>query len=571
LGQSLHVSSIHTVRHLINDFGLAYPRKTLALTIALLVAGLLEGISVMALLTVFIGTGTQSAESTAIHAMTERILGGFGLDVTFNSILLLVVLLMLLKGAIAWWATKQVADAVTGVTAQLRSRLVWAVLRAQWSYFTSRPVGVFANALSGEADRTGQAYEAFCQVFANTVQLAVYVAVAFALSWQVTAAAIVLGGILTLALRQLARQDRRVGRDQTRLFKLLSVRVADGLKGIKPLKAMARENELGTFLQDKVFQLNDALKRSIIYKRAVGNIGEPLIAVALAIVIYAGNEFFQLTPVALLVMAAIFFRILTRIGQIQQAWQVVLHEESAYRSLKQIIDEAEHEREERPAGIVPALPSTIELSDVGFHYGATRVLQDVTLRITPGTITTIAGPSGSGKTTLTELIIGLRKPSSGCIAVGGIPLDEIDVEKWRSAIGYVPQEFSLFNDTVLANLTLGDPAVSERDVVKALQQADAWTFVQKLRLQLHTPVGESGLELSGGQRQRIALARALLRKPALLILDEATSSLDAETEAAICRTIQSLKSGLAVLVVTHQPAWLDVSDVVYRLPRTESA
>jgi ATP-binding cassette subfamily C protein len=445
------------------------------------------------------------------------------------------------------------------------------VLRAQWSYFTSRPVGLFSNALSGEADRTGQAYEALCQVFANAIQLVVYVAIAFLLSWQAAAAAVVVGGILAIALQKLAKADRQVGRDQTHLFKLLSVKVADGLKGIKPLKAMARENELGTFLQAKVVDLNEALKRSIIYKRAVGNISEPLIAVALAVVIYLGNAYFSLTPIALLAMSAILFRILTRVGHIQQAWQVALHEESAYQSLKQIIDEAEHERELRHQGVMPALPAVIELDGVGFSYGPKPILENVSFRITPGAITTLTGPSGSGKTTLTELIIGLRTPSAGLITVGGVSLDKIDAEKWRSAIGYVPQEFSLFNDTVLANLTLGDPSISMSDVVQALQQADAWTFVQMLRLQLQTPVGESGLELSGGQRQRIALARALLRRPALLILDEATSSLDPDAEAEICRTIQTLKGDRAILVVTHQPAWIDVADVVYRLPPLQSA
>jgi ATP-binding cassette, subfamily C, bacterial len=118
---------------------------------------------------------------------------------------------------------------------------------------------------------------------------------------------------------------------------------------------------------------------------------------------------------------------------------------------------------------------------------------------------------------------------------------------------------------VLANLTLGDHSIAEERAIEALQQADAWNFVQKLPQGLATRVGEAGLELSGGQRQRIALARALLRKPALLILDEATSSLDPDTEAGICRTIQTLKQDLVVLVVTHQPGWLSVADNVYRL------
>lgn len=552
---SEHVTSAQAIQNLVRDFAFTAPRRTAAFVAALVAAGLLEGLSVMTMLPFFVGAGSPSGQALA----------ALGLQPDLKTALGLVVVMMSLKGVISWWATLQVAQAVTDVTAKLRSRLISAVLRAQWSYFTSQPLGLFTNALSGEADRTGKAYEALCQILAYAIQVLVYLALALLLSWKAAVLAIVLGAGLTLILRRLARLDRNAGREQTRLFKLLAIRVADGLRGIKPLKAMAREAALAQFLQSNVLRLNTELKRAIIYWRAVANFGEPIIAVALAAVIYAGSEFFALSMSALLIMAALFFRILTRLGHIQQAWFTALHEENAYRSLKQLLQSAEQAQEMRHTGTLPKLPATIELTDVSFNYGATRILDTVTLRLEPGTITTVAGPSGSGKTTLTELIVGLRQPSSGRITVGGRPLDDIDTQKWRESIGYVPQEFSLFNDTVLANLTLGDHSIAEERAIEALQQADAWNFVQKLPQGLATPVGEAGLELSGGQRQRIALARALLRKPALLILDEATSSLDPDTEAGICRTIQTLKQDLVVLVVTHQPGWLSVADNVYRL------
>jgi len=558
---SERVTSAQAIQNLVRDFALAAPRRTAGFVVALVAAGLLEGLSIIALLPFFVGGETASSGVLAV----------LGIEPDLATALALAVVLISLKGAVSWWATLQVADAVTDVTAKLRSQLISSVLRAQWSYFTSRPLGAFTNALSGEADRTGKAYEALCQVAAYAVQVLVYLALALLLSWKMAILAIVLGAALTFVLRRLARLDRNVGREQTRLFKLLSIRIADGLRGIKPLKAMARETALAQFLEDNVLRLNTALKRSIVYRRAVGNFGEPVIAVALAVVIYVGSTVFELSLAALLVMAALFFRLLTRLGHIQQAWFTALHEESAYRSLKQMLQDADKAREIRHGGALPPLPAVIELADVGFSYGAKRVLEAVNLRLAPGTITTVTGLSGSGKTTLTELIVGLRQPSSGRITVGGLPLNEIDTQTWRESIGYVPQEFSLFNDSILANLTLGDAGITQDRAIDALRQADAWSFVQRLPQGLATSVGEAGLELSGGQRQRIALARALLRRPALLILDEATSSLDPETEAGICRTIQTLKHSLVVLVVTHQPGWLDVSDSVYRLPDNHSA
>jgi ATP-binding cassette subfamily C protein len=132
-------------------------------------------------------------------------------------------------------------------------------------------------------------------------------------------------------------------------------------------------------------------------------------------------------------------------------------------------------------------------------------------------------------------------------------------------VGYVPQEVLLFNSTIFENIVLGDPAITEADVKRALEEAGAMAFVDALPDGIHAPVGESGAMLSGGQRQRIALARALVHRPALLILDEATSALDPETEAEICQTVQRQAGKLTVLAITHQPAWVTIADRVYRV------
>jgi ATP-binding cassette subfamily C protein len=151
------------------------------------------------------------------------------------------------------------------------------------------------------------------------------------------------------------------------------------------------------------------------------------------------------------------------------------------------------------------------------------------------------------------------------VLIDGVPLSEIDIADWRHKIGYAPQDTVLLHDTILNNVTLGDPELDEADARRALEQADAWEFVESMPEGLQTSVGERGARVSAGQRQRIMLARALAHRPRLLILDEATSALDPDSEAAICETLRGLRGQLTIVAVSHQPALAEFADAVYRL------
>ena len=177
----------------------------------------------------------------------------------------------------------------------------------------------------------------------------------------------------------------------------------------------------------------------------------------------------------------------------------------------------------------------------------------------------MVGQSGSGKSTCLDLIIGLLQPQAGRILVDGVPVADLDLRAWRRNIGYVPQETVLLHDTVLNNITLGDPDVGETEAIWALEQAGAWSFVEELPEGVHHMVGERGGKLSGGQRQRIMIARALVHRPKLLILDEATTALDPQSEAAICQTLRDLRGEYTMLAISHQPALLEAADIAYRL------
>jgi ATP-binding cassette subfamily C protein len=239
--------------------------------------------------------------------------------------------------------------------------------------------------------------------------------------------------------------------------------------------------------------------------------------------------------------------------------------ESAFWSLRATIEQAEAAHELPRGREQPCLRKGITLKDVGLFYGEQRVLRNVSLCIPAGQVTAIIGPSGAGKTSTVDVIIGLVQPQAGEVWIDEVPLGEIDLRAWRGMVGYVPQETLLLHESVFLNVTLGDPLFTLAEVEAALRSAGAWDFVAALAEGVHTTVGERGSRFSGGQRQRIAIARALVHKPRLLILDEATASLDPASEAAICATVKKLRGSMTILLISHQLVLLEAADNIYRL------
>jgi ATP-binding cassette subfamily C protein len=272
---------------------------------------------------------------------------------------------------------------------------------------------------------------------------------------------------------------------------------------------------------------------------------------------------------AVIVMVLVLARSLASLGKTQRQYQRMRSYESAFWSLQAVIEDASGARETNPGGVAPRLEKSVSLNNVSFAYGDLLVLSKASLSVPAGSFTAIIGPSGAGKTTIADLMIGLLRPQQGEILIDNVPLEEVDLRQWRGMIGYVPQESFLLHETVLWNVTLGDPEVNEADAEAALRAAGAWEFVAELPQQIHSSVAERGMALSGGQRQRIAIARALARRPKLLILDEVTSALDPHTEAAICQTLQGLRGQLTILAISHQPAVVEAADRIYRLQNGE--
>jgi ATP-binding cassette subfamily C protein len=532
----------------------------------LLLAGLAEGIGLSSLLPLFSVSGVAGGESSA--PVTQFIFGTFdrlGLPATLESLILVVVAGMILKAVLSILAMRHVGYAAAEVATRLRTDLIDSLLNVRWSYFTRQPVGRIANAVSLEATRSSQAYVLAVQFISGMVQCVFYILVALALSWKLAFWALGIGGVIALLLNSLVRTARKAGRRQTRRTGELVAHLSDALIGIKPLKAMARQGHFSSLFRHKTAELKRALRRQVVSTQVLRNTQEPLLTICLAIAFYVAVTHWSLPMAELLVMGILLQRTVSRMNKMQRQLQEASIVESAYWSIHDLIVESKQEREPMSGTVRPTLTRGCSIRDVSFAFGAKPVLQDISLDIPAKQVTVIMGASGVGKTTLTDLLLGLHRPDQGEILIDGVSLEQIDLQAWRAMIGYVPQELILFHDTILANITLGDQSLGVDEARAALEAAGAWDFVSALPNGLMSEVGERGTKLSGGERQRIALARALVHKPSLLILDEVTSALDPETELAICRNIRDLSGSLTILSITHRPAWIAAADQVFEL------
>ncbi|AYN94758.1 MULTISPECIES: ABC transporter ATP-binding protein [Pseudomonas] len=545
-------------------YGRAYPVRTFLMLISLLLAGIAEGVGLTTLLPLLsIALGDQAHSDLANKVI--HVLGLVGLEPTLVTMLVVIVVGLTLSSTLVLLGNRQVGYAVAHVATDLRIDLIRALLGSRWEYYLRQPAGALANAVATEAYRASTGYEHAANMLALVIQAVVYAVIAFIVSWKATLVSLILGGFLLMALQRLVKTSRRAGKSQTSLMRELLAHLTDTLGSVKPLKAMARYDIADSLLRHQAAELNKAMEREVMSREALRALQEPMLAILAAAGLYAALVVWKLPLSSVMVLIFLVVRVLGLLHKAQQRYHRMAAQESAYWALQDSINAALADAEPNGGTRTPSLKSAIVFEQVSFHYGSKPILSEVDLTIPVGTFTSLIGPSGSGKTTILDLICALLAAQSGRVLIDSVPIEELDKRQWRRLIGYVPQETLLLHDTVLANVTLGDPELTAADAERALKQAGAWEFVEKLTGGMNAVVGERGGRLSGGQRQRIVIARALAHNPRLLILDEATSALDPESEAAISHTLKALTPGITIIAVSHRPALIDVADQVYRL------
>ena len=557
------------------NFFRAYRWQTILMMISLTLSGVAEGIGLSALLPLLnialgseVGAMVPGADSGAQSEFEQQILVALGyLDIapTLGNMLLIIIGGVAFKNVFLLMANRQVGYTAAQVSTDLRLQLLRAILRSKWEYFLHQPVGKLTNAMATEAQRAAASFVNGATALTFLIPGLIYGGVAFALSWRASLVSIIAGGVVIGLSHFLVNITRKAAKKQTRLMTSLMANLTDTLQSVKPLKAMAREYLADQVLAHDTNLLNKSQRRQVLSSALLNSAQEMMFTGFICLGIYLAMAKYDMALPTVMVLVVALGRAFSYFGKVQKQYQKLVEGESAYWALTDSIAAAEAAEEHLGGGATPHFDRDLILSDVHFDYDQHKVFSGLSLRIEAGSLTTLVGPSGSGKTTIIDLTIGLLQPQRGRVLLDGVDLKDIDLNQWRRMIGYVPQDTILLHDTILHNVTLGDPTLTVEQVEEALRAAGAWAFVTQLAQGLDTVVGERGGKLSGGQRQRIVIARALINKPRLLILDEATSALDRDTEEAVRQTLQELKGQLTILAISHNRAMVDAADAVYQM------
>lgn len=532
----------------------------------LVLASVAEIMSMSAMLPALLAvSGESGVLPPAFKTVIDTTLAITGLPESIGGFTIAVVLMLVLRTILLGLALTYAGFSIANVSTRLREDLLNAMFDTRWRYFVDHRAGRIANTISVDATRAGQAYLESAKFVAAVIQGIGYLAFAMMASFKFAIAGIIAGAIIVAGMGKLIAVSRRAGRRQTQSTSQLVTLVADALNNIKPIKSMARTVPFIAMFGSNLQALNKSIKLQVLSSQGLDRGNDIIISIMIGAGFFLAVGVWEITLASVTVVGIIAFQSISVVRRLQRFLQKGAELEASYHAVHDMSAKLTREAERAGGAQDITLDDGCTFDDVTFAHEDRPTVENVSLFIPSGKITVLQGPSGAGKTTLVDLLLGLHEPASGHINIDGRPLDQLSLKAWRSHIGYVPQELSLLHASLRDNIALGNTDLSDEDIAEALRLADAEDFVNSLPDGLDSNAGEMGGRLSGGQRQRIALARALVGRPKLLILDEVTSALDPETEASICSNALDLAGEFTIVAITHRPAWSKIADRLYKV------
>ena len=465
---------------------------------------------------------------------------------------------------LGWWRTYLLALVSERIGADLRTATFEHLLKLSLEYFGAKRTGDLIARIGNESDRICVFLSLHALDFATDVLMLIMTAIVlFTINKWLALAALLPLPIIAWMIH-LVRDRLRTGFEKIdRIWGDVTNVLADTIPGIRVVKAFAQEKrEAQRFKEANQHNLavNDKLNRTwSLFTPTVTMLTE----VGLLVVWGFGIWLIMDRDITVGVLIAFIAYIGRFYGRLDSMSRIVSHTQKAAAGAKRIFDILDHQSsvpEVANPVPMPQVSGAITMRDVGFRYGSRRIIRGLNLDIKPGEMIGLVGHSGSGKSTLINLICRFYDVSDGAILVDGIDIRRLALTDYRSHIGLVLQEPFLFHGTIADNIAYGKPDVSRAEVVAAARAAHAHEFILRLRHGYDSIVGERGQGLSGGERQRISIARALLINPRILMLDEATSSVDTETEKEIQKALDNLVQGRTTIAIAHRLSTLRRAD-----------
>ncbi|GAB2552040.1 ATP-binding cassette domain-containing protein [Spirosoma aerophilum] len=530
-----------------------------------LLIGVLSGSSLVVLLPLLSSTGIAQSQSqqSKVFMLADSLWQGLGLSFTIYTSLVLYVVLTIVQSILGFARTQLDTRIVQEFKKNLRDTLFAAIFSAEWRFVKQEKNTHLFNNLIGEINKIGYSIMALVSALSLLLIFCFYLVASLFISVKMTVLALLCFLPLLLIQKKLNTNAYKVGEVMYWRHESLFTTVLDFINSFKLAKSHTIEQQyVSTFrrLTSDIAEDEYTYARTGAYTDFLYQAGT---ALSTCVILVGAIRFLHIPVIDLLVMVFIASRLIPNFSSLARNYQYILSTLPAYTGVTDLLRKAQSNREEDNAQKVSLQsPPTqaIRFNKVDFSYDQdTPIFNQFTYELPINKTTSIIGVSGRGKTTLVELILGLQKPRAGEIFIDSIDLAHINQKDWRSMIAYIPQESFLFNATIRQNLLWVNPDASDEALHTALCSA-ACSFVFDLPEGLDTLVGDQGGRLSGGERQRLALARALLRHPRLLILDEATNALDANNEKLIKDALEQIKHKTTILIIAHNPYLHELAD-----------